>query len=449
MQVMESSMQALEIIQAEHRGVWRVASALDALREAMAAGREREAAAGTVVELLDYLDAYIDRVHHPKEDEFLFRALRERDPATARDLDRLEAEHRDGPAHRDRVRALAVAFRDGRRGDERAFFDALGDFAEHLRQHMRFEETNVLPAARRALTPEDWERIDGAFAADEDPLFGARTRTELDTLKTRIVALAPEPVGLGGRREANPDVSTASAARRPTVLEIGGITSHYGRIQALHGIDLEVKQGQLVALVGANGAGKTTLLRTISGVQPASAGTIRFNGEDITRLAPEKRVRLGICQVPEGRQVFGPMSIEDNLRLGAYTRRGPEIEHDLERMYGIFPILKEKRSLPAGTLSGGQQQMLAMARALMGRPKLLLLDEPSMGLAPLLVEEIFRVVRRLKAEGITIFLVEQNAHAALAIADIGYVVETGHTVLSGPGPELLRHEQVKKAYLGM
>ncbi|KON80373.2 ABC transporter ATP-binding protein [Azoarcus sp. PA01] len=236
---------------------------------------------------------------------------------------------------------------------------------------------------------------------------------------------------------------------RETVLEIRGLTSHYGRIQALHGIDLDVKQGQLVALVGANGAGKTTLLRTISGVQPASGGVVRFGGDDITRLAPEKRVRAGICQVPEGRQVFGPMSIEDNLRLGAYVRHDREIEQDLERMYGIFPILKEKRALPAGTLSGGQQQMLAMARALMGRPKLLLLDEPSMGLAPLLVEEIFRVIRRLKADGITIFLVEQNAHAALAIADIGYVVETGHTILSGPGPELLHDEQVKKAYLGM
>ncbi|MCK0513032.1 ABC transporter ATP-binding protein [Aromatoleum buckelii] len=236
---------------------------------------------------------------------------------------------------------------------------------------------------------------------------------------------------------------------RETVLEIRCLTSHYGRIQALHGIDLDVKQGQLVALVGANGAGKTTLLRTISGVQPASSGAVRFRGEDITRLVPEKRVRAGICQVPEGRQVFSPMSIEDNLRLGAYVRRDREIEQDLERMYGIFPILKEKRALPAGTLSGGQQQMLAMARALMGRPKLLLLDEPSMGLAPLLVEEIFRVIRRLKAEGITIFLVEQNAHAALAIADIGYVIETGHTILSGPGPELLHDEQVKKAYLGM
>ena len=233
------------------------------------------------------------------------------------------------------------------------------------------------------------------------------------------------------------------------MLEIRSISSRYGRIEALHGIDLDVKQGQLVALVGANGAGKTTLLRTISGVQPASAGSIGLFGRDITRLPPNERVRLGICQVPEGRHVFGPMSIEDNLRLGAYTRARNNLDADLERMYELFPILKEKRALPAGTLSGGQQQMLAMARALMGQPRLLLLDEPSMGLAPLLVEEIFRVVKHLKSEGITIFLVEQNAHAALSIADIGYVMETGRTILTGTGENLLNNEQVKQAYLGM
>ena len=233
------------------------------------------------------------------------------------------------------------------------------------------------------------------------------------------------------------------------MLEIRSISSRYGRIEALHGIDLDVKQGQLVALVGANGAGKTTLLRTISGVQPASAGSIHLFGRDITRLPPYERVRLGICQVPEGRHVFGPMSIEDNLRLGAYTRARDNLDADLERMYELFPILKEKRALPAGTLSGGQQQMLAMARALMGQPRLLLLDEPSMGLAPLLVEEIFRVVKHLKSEGITIFLVEQNAHAALSIADIGYVMETGRTILTGTGENLLNNEQVKQAYLGM
>jgi branched-chain amino acid transport system ATP-binding protein len=235
----------------------------------------------------------------------------------------------------------------------------------------------------------------------------------------------------------------------PPVLQIQGLHSHYGPIQALHGIDIDVRQGQLVALVGANGAGKTTLLRAISGVQPVSLGAIRFDGADITRASADARVRAGICHVPEGRQVFGPMSVEDNLRLGAYTRPKSELDGDLERVFALFPVLKEKRLLVAGMLSGGQQQMLAMARALMGRPKLLLLDEPSMGLAPLLIREIFRIVESLRDDGITIFLVEQNAHAALAIADVGYVIETGAIVLSGPGPELLDNEQVQSAYLGM
>jgi branched-chain amino acid transport system ATP-binding protein len=233
------------------------------------------------------------------------------------------------------------------------------------------------------------------------------------------------------------------------VLQIQGLHSHYGPIQALHGIDIDVRQGQLVALVGANGAGKTTLLRAISGVQPVSGGSIRFEGADITRMSADQRVRAGICQVPEGRQLFGPMSVEDNLHLGAYTRPKTELAGDLERVYALFPVLKEKRLLTAGMLSGGQQQMLAMARALMGHPKLLLLDEPSMGLAPLLIREIFRIVESLRDDGITIFLVEQNAHAALAIADIGYVIETGGIVLSGRGPELLDNEQVQSAYLGM
>jgi branched-chain amino acid transport system ATP-binding protein len=233
------------------------------------------------------------------------------------------------------------------------------------------------------------------------------------------------------------------------LLEIRNLTSHYGRIQALHGIDLNVTAGQLVALVGANGAGKTTLLRAMSGVQPVSGGAIRYRGEDITETAPTARMRAGICQVPEGRQVFGPMTVEDNLRLGAYTRSGLESNRDLERMYALFPILKEKRRLAAGALSGGQQQMLAIARALMGAPRLLLLDEPSMGLAPKLVKDVFDVIRQLHVQGMTIFLVEQNARAALAIADVAYVIEAGKTVMSGPGSELLNNEQVKQAYLGM
>jgi branched-chain amino acid transport system ATP-binding protein len=169
----------------------------------------------------------------------------------------------------------------------------------------------------------------------------------------------------------------------------------------------------------------------------------------VSRASADKRVRAGICQVPEGRQVFGPMSVEDNLLLGAYTRPKAEVAADMERMYQLFPVLREKRALLAGTLSGGQQQMLAMARALMGKPSVLLLDEPSMGLAPLLIAEIFRIVASLRDQGITIFLVEQNAHAALSIADVGYVIETGAITLSGPGPELLKNEQVQSAYLGM
>lgn len=233
------------------------------------------------------------------------------------------------------------------------------------------------------------------------------------------------------------------------LLAIKGMDSHYGRIQALKGITLEVHRGETVALVGANGAGKTTFLRTLSGVQPMSAGRIYFDGVDISKLRSDLRMRGGICQSPEGRQVFGPLSIEDNLRLGAYTQPKTQVEGDMEKVFGMFPILKEKRRLPAGTLSGGQQQMLAIGRALMGRPKLLLLDEPSMGLAPLLVEEVFNVVKMLKSQGMTIILAEQNAFAALAIADRGYVLETGNIILTGTGQELISNEQVRAAYLGM
>jgi branched-chain amino acid transport system ATP-binding protein len=232
------------------------------------------------------------------------------------------------------------------------------------------------------------------------------------------------------------------------VLEVSALTSHYGRIQALAGIDLTVGDGELVALVGANGAGKSTLLRAISGVQPY-AGRIVYNGKDIGAMAPERRVASGIVQVPEGRQVFGPLSVEDNLRLGAYTRTRAESDAELERVYAMFPTLKERRRQAAGVLSGGQQQMLAMGRGLMAKPSLLLLDEPSMGLAPRLVEEIFAKVRALKQARTTIFLVDQNARAALSVADRGYVLETGRVVLAGSGPELLANGQVREAYLGM
>jgi len=233
------------------------------------------------------------------------------------------------------------------------------------------------------------------------------------------------------------------------LLEIKGLVTHYGRIEALHEVSLHIGEGELVALVGGNGAGKTTLLRTISGLQPCSAGEVTFDGRAITRFPPDKRVEIGIAQVPEGRQVFGPMSVEDNLLLGGFIRPRGLVTEDIGRMFGMFPILKEKRQQPAGTLSGGQQQMLAIARGLMARPRLLLLDEPSMGLAPNLVDEIFATIQDLKEQGTTIFLIEQNAFGALSIADRGYVLETGRIVVSDTGAELLRNEKVKEAYLGL
>jgi branched-chain amino acid transport system ATP-binding protein len=233
------------------------------------------------------------------------------------------------------------------------------------------------------------------------------------------------------------------------MLEIRALESHYGRIPALRGIDLRVAEGELVALVGANGAGKTTLLRALSGVQRVSAGQVLFRGEDITRASSDRRVRLGIVQVPEGRLVFAALSVEDNLRLGGYTRPRAESHAAIERVYAMFPALKGRHRQPAGTLSGGQQQMLAIGRAMMARPLLLLLDEPSMGLAPRLVEEIFATIRALKASGTTIFLVDQNAHAALSAADRGYVLETGRIAHSGAGARLLEDEQVQQAFLGL
>nr|HET7860702.1 ABC transporter ATP-binding protein [Caldimonas sp.] len=233
------------------------------------------------------------------------------------------------------------------------------------------------------------------------------------------------------------------------MLEVAALASRYGRIPALAGVDLSVGEGELVALVGANGAGKTTLLRVLSGVLPATAGSVRFAGIDVTRTPPRRRVQMGMVQVPEGRQVFAPLSIEDNLRLGAFVRPRREIAAGLERVFALFPALATKRRQHAGTLSGGQQQMLALGRALMSRPRLLLLDEPSMGLAPRVVAEIFAVVRALKDAATTVLLVDQNAQAALAVADRAYVLETGRVALSGSGAELLAHPRVRESYLGL
>ena len=234
-----------------------------------------------------------------------------------------------------------------------------------------------------------------------------------------------------------------------SLLSVEAVASSYGRIEALHKVSLTVEAGEIVSLVGGNGAGKTTLMRAISGVQPVSAGHILFEGEDITRLSPHARVDRGIAQVPEGRQIFGPLSIEDNLLLGSYRRNRRNVATAVERIYAMFPILKERRRSLAAGLSGGQQQMLAIGRALMSDPKLLLLDEPSMGLAPILVDQILATVKSLRDDGMTVFLVEQNAFAALSIADRGYVIETGDIALSGAARELLADERVREAYLGV
>jgi len=233
------------------------------------------------------------------------------------------------------------------------------------------------------------------------------------------------------------------------MLVIENLRSGYGRIEALHGVSLNVAQGEIVALVGANGAGKTTLMRAISGVQPIFGGRILLDGKPIERLAPHARVALGIAQVPEGRQVFAPLSVEDNLRLGAWTQAAAGTEASLASVYALFPMLNEMRGIPAGALSGGQQQMLAVSRALMAKPRLLLLDEPSMGLAPKLVDQILKAVVDLRSTGLTVLLVEQNARAALAIADRGYVMETGRIATSGSSAELLADNRIQEAYLGV
>lgn len=233
------------------------------------------------------------------------------------------------------------------------------------------------------------------------------------------------------------------------MLSVEDVRSAYGRIEVLHGVTLHVDAGEIVTLIGANGAGKTTLMHAVSGVQPITGGTIRFEGRSIEQMPAHARVAAGISQVPEGRQVFDPLSVQDNLRLGAWSRRSADLKQDLAHVRQLFPMLEALWEVPAGTLSGGQQQMLAIGRALMARPRLLLLDEPSMGLAPKLVDHVLAVIRSLKDEGLTILLVEQNAGAALAIADRAYVLETGKVALSGKADDVRSDQRVREAYLGI
>ena len=232
-------------------------------------------------------------------------------------------------------------------------------------------------------------------------------------------------------------------------LEIRDLHVSYGGIRALKGIDLTVEEGQIVTLIGANGAGKTTTLRAISGLQKPQSGSILYGGEELVGLPAKEIVRRGIIHVPEGRRVFPDMTVAENLKIGAFLRKDKDgIASDMDYVYSLFPRLKERSWQPAGTLSGGEQQMLAVGRALMSRPKVLMMDEPSLGLAPLIVKDIFSIIRRVNADGITVLLIEQNANAALRIADYGYVLETGVIALTGTGEELLRNESVREAYLG-
>ena len=232
------------------------------------------------------------------------------------------------------------------------------------------------------------------------------------------------------------------------ILKVSDINVYYGAIHAIKGVSFEVNPGEVVTLIGANGAGKSTTLQTVSGLLHSRTGSIEFLGENLMGVPAHKVVAKGLAQVPEGRRVFLQMTVEENLEMGAYTRSGGDIDADLEKVYAYFPRLMERRRQIAGTLSGGEQQMLAMGRALMSRPKLLMLDEPSMGLAPILVEQIFKIIQTLHEAGTTILLVEQNAQAALSIADRGYVLETGKIVTSGTETELLASPEIKKAYLG-
>lgn len=233
------------------------------------------------------------------------------------------------------------------------------------------------------------------------------------------------------------------------MLSVKDLKVHYGAIQALRGISFEVNEGEIVTLIGSNGAGKTTTLHAVSNIITKTSGLIIFEGEDITRTAPDNIVKAGLVQVPEGRRVFANLTVKENLEMGAFTRRdSKEIKHDMDKVYTLFPRLKERMRQLSGTLSGGEQQMLAMGRALMSKPRLLLLDEPSMGLAPILVEEIFSIIKTINENGTTILLVEQNAYKALAIADTAYILETGSVAKKGRAEDLILDEDVKKAYLG-
>jgi branched-chain amino acid transport system ATP-binding protein len=400
--------QAISIIVQEHQSLWRILDLLDQLLYDMNINEQRPDET-LFNNIFDYVQHFARRVHSSPEEIVLYRLLGEKSPDTKPLLDKLAHGYVIGDQKINELRQLLLEcmrnWPDGREG----LSHALARFTEALRKHIKKEEGVVIPRARKFLSEDDWKLITESRDQSNDPLFGERVRDEFRELRRRIISYTPERFGGLGLRAA-PRRAPVSSHSTEEMLSIKGLKTSYGEIEALHGVDIRINSGEIVSLVGANGAGKSTLLMTISGLQPTESGSITFEGKNLKKVGTDQRVASGIVQVPEGRQVFKDLSVEDNLLLGAYTRgRTREVEDDLEHMYGKFPILRQKRRNLAGELSGGQQQMLAMGRALMAKPRLLLLDEPSMGLAPLIIEEIFNIIKELKNEGITIFLVEQNA----------------------------------------
>ncbi len=440
------SAQAIGIIVREHQGLWRTLDLLDQLQHDMNINEQRPDEK-LFVTIFDYIQHFARRVHSKPSEITLYRLLGERAPDLMPLLNKLSNGYLIGHEKLNELRELLKVCMENWPQGRQEFSHALARFTEALRKHIKKEEGVVIPRARELLSDDDWQEIIEARDQENDPLFGDRVRDEFKELRHRIVTYTPER--FGGLGLQHQERVTAKGEHKE-MLVAENIATSYGQIEVLHDVSIRINSGEIVSLVGANGAGKSTLLMILSGLQPVDRGKLTYEGRDLQRIPSEKRVAEGIVQVPEGRQVFKDLSVQDNLMLGAYTRgRSPEVMDDLERMYNKFPILRQKRHNLAGELSGGQQQMLAMGRALMAKPRLLLMDEPSMGLAPLIVEEIFNIIRELKEEGITIFLVEQNASQALALADRGYVLETGNVVVEGTGRELLSNEKVREAYLGM
>lgn len=440
------SEQAIRAIVQEHQALWQILNLLDQLLSDMNVN-EKVPDERLLSTIFDYIQYFSARVHTTPTDIELYRRLREKSPEMAPLLDKLAEGYVVGHKKLQELRsALTTCIERWPEGREE-FSHALARFTEALRKHIRKEEGVVIPKARALLDDEDWQQIIESRDVDDDPLFGERVREEFRELRHQIVSLTPE--SLGGLGLKHSDRVTAPDATQE-ILSVKGLVTSYGQIEVLHDLDIHINSGEIVSLVGANGAGKSTLLMTISGLQPADRGDVTYQDKNLLKIAADQRVAEGIVQVPEGRQVFKDLSVYDNLLLGSYTRaKRSDVMEDLERMFTKFPILSQKRHNLAGELSGGQQQMLAIGRALMAKPRLLLMDEPSMGLAPLVIEEIFSIIKGLKEEGITIFLVEQNASEALALADRGYVLETGKVVVEGTGTELLNNEKVREAYLGM